>query len=173
MYKQVLVTLDGSPLSEAVLPHVLELAAGSGIRVTLMAVADQPEPIGTVRVEKRGLIDAAGNLEEVTLQETQAIREGETREQALQRVQDELQVYLEKQAKPFWDQGIETKCIVKIGEPVQEIVDYARRQDVDLVAMATHGRTGLARLVFGSVTTRVLATVAKPVLVVRPSQIDE
>ena len=173
MYKQILVTLDGSPLSETVLPHIEKLAAGTDIRVVLLTLSDSPEPVASASVEQRELLDAVGTLEEITLQATDTRRQGETKEQAQQRVEEELQKYLAEKAGPLWEAGIETKCIVSFGEPAQQIVDYALRQDVDLIAMATHGRSGLARLVFGSVTGRVLESAGRPVLVVRPDHLRE
>jgi nucleotide-binding universal stress UspA family protein len=95
MYSHILATLDGSPLSESVLPQVEKLAAGSTLRVTLLAVAEDPSPISSApRVYPERLIDATGSLQEAALQEMDVHREGETHEQAILRVESELLVYL-------------------------------------------------------------------------------
>jgi nucleotide-binding universal stress UspA family protein len=56
---------------------------------------------------------------------------------------------------------------------VDNIVDYANRERFDLIAMATHGRSGLARLLAGSVASRVLERTDLPVLLVRPPELNE
>lgn len=170
MYSHILVPLDGSPLSEAVLPQVEKLAAGTHLRVTLLSVAEDPTPISsTPRVYPERLIDAAGSLQEATLQEMDVHREGETHEQAIQRVENELLHYLQAQAARLREQGIETTCQVAMGDPVEIIIERARSDGVDAIAMATHGRTGLARLLFGNVAARVIQRAGIPVVVVRPN----
>ena len=66
------------------------------------------------------------------------------------------------------DAGYSVRCQVEYGEPAQCIVDYVVDTHVDMVAMATHGRGGLGRLVMGSVAERVLRSVSVPVLLMRP-----
>jgi nucleotide-binding universal stress UspA family protein len=58
---------------------------------------------------------------------------------------------------------------VAMGDPVEEILRAARTSGVDLLVMATHGRTGLGRVMFGSVASRVVSSGVKPVLLVRPA----
>ena len=169
MYSHILVPLDGSALSEAVLPEVEKLAADSSLRVTLLAVAEDPTPISsTPAVYPERLIDATGSLQEATLQEIDVHRQGETHEQAIQRVEEELQQYLEGQAARLRESGIETACHVALGDPVQVIVEQARSDGVDAIAMATHGRTGLSQLLFGNVAASVIERAGLPVIVVRP-----
>ena len=173
MYSHILVPLDGSPLSETVLPHVEKLAAGTGLRVTLLAVAEDPTPItSTPRVYAERLIDATGALQEATLQEMDVHREGETHEQAIQRVEEELRQYLEGQAARLRESGIDTDCHVAMGDPVEVIVEQARSDGVDAIAMATHGRTGLSQLLFGNVASRVIERAGLPVIVVRPEALS-
>ncbi len=174
MYSHILATLDGSALSEAVLPQVEKLAAGTPLRVTLLAVAEDPSPISsTPSVNPERLIEATGSLQEVTLQEMDVHRQGETHGQAIQRVETELMEYLEEQAARLRKKGIETVCDVAMGDPVQEIVERARAGGVDAIAMASHGRTGLAQLVFGSVAAQVIERAGLPVIVVRPDGLGQ
>ncbi len=65
-------------------------------------------------------------------------------------------------------QGIIVEKAVRIGDATEEIIKYAREQNVDLIMMATHGRTGLRRAISGSVADRVVTSGAAPVLLVRP-----
>ncbi|TMB96400.1 MAG: universal stress protein [Chloroflexi bacterium] len=60
-----------------------------------------------------------------------------------------------------------TECAVRFGRPVEEIIEQANEQGADVIAMTTHGRTGLARIVSGSVTSRVIKEAGCPVLAVR------
>ena len=169
MYRHILATLDGSALSEAVLPEVEKLAAGTPLRVTLLAVAEDPSPISSApSVVPERLIHATGSLQEAALQEIDVHREGETHEQAIQRVETELKDYLEEQAARLRQKGIETACEVAMGDPVEVIVERARIDGVDAIAMASHGRTGLSQLLFGSVAAQVIERAGRPVIVVRP-----
>jgi nucleotide-binding universal stress UspA family protein len=66
--------------------------------------------------------------------------------------------------------GLETVSMVRQGKPAQKILEAARAHEADLIAMATHGRSGLSRLVSGSVTEKVLREAPCPMLVVRPAK---
>jgi len=80
---------------------------------------------------------------------------------------EEAKSHLQGMAKPFERKGIETLTLIERGEPVDEILQAARSQGVDLIAMTTHGRSGIGRLVTGSVTAQVLRRAPVPLLVVR------
>ena len=172
MYRGVLVTLDGSPLSEAVLPVVADLVAGTKAVVTLLTVGEVPsatieEPTETVQPFIFLTLSAPA------LRFTSAApKYVETKTQALQRRDDELAAYLERKAEPLRKLGVEVNTIVQFGNPAERIVSYARRPDIDLVVMATHGRTGLRTVIFGSVAGRVLYSGVRPVLLVRPDKMD-
>jgi nucleotide-binding universal stress UspA family protein len=97
----------------------------------------------------------------------------ETKAQAISRVTDELTGFLSTQAHPFERVGIRYHTAVGFGDPAEEIVRYAEKENVDLIIMATHGHTGLARLVLGSVAARVVASSVAPVLLVRPERLKD
>lgn len=63
-------------------------------------------------------------------------------------------------------------CAVRVGKPASEIAQYAREQGIEMIAMSTHGRTGLAHVVMGSVAEQVIRQADCPVLAVRPSSFD-
>lgn len=174
MFKRVLVTLDGSSLSEAVLPRVAELISGTDAEVTLLTVAESPAPIAAVHVEPGRVIDvtAAGTATEVTLETPSVIREGETRPQAEARIRDELDMYLRDKAAAVGGRRGKIETAVLFGDAAEQIAEYAEREGFDLIAMATHGRSGLARLVSGSVASRVLERARRPVLLVRPADLS-
>jgi nucleotide-binding universal stress UspA family protein len=75
--------------------------------------------------------------------------------------------YLEGVAKSLREQGLVVNIAVTQGQPADEIVDFAEKNGVDLVIMATHGRSGVGRWVFGSVSDRVMREAKAPLLLVR------
>jgi nucleotide-binding universal stress UspA family protein len=64
--------------------------------------------------------------------------------------------------------GIDVECVVIIGNPGESIVDYANKNKVDLIAIATHGRSGIKRMIFGSVTEYVIKNSRLPILLIKP-----
>ncbi|MDR3073895.1 MAG: universal stress protein [Deltaproteobacteria bacterium] len=71
-------------------------------------------------------------------------------------------------AEAFTDPAVKAKGIILSGYAAQEIVGYAVKNDVDIIVMGTHGRTGIDRMLFGSVAEKVVKTAAVPVMTVRP-----
>ena len=170
MFRRVLVTLDGSSFSEAVLPEAVRLLGGTNAEVHLLTVAEEPRATAA-RPEGEPLtvgVAAPGGVVRVKAAPTV-----ETKAQALGRVTDELRDFLIAQAVPFERVGIRYHTSVRFGDPAEEILQYARKENVDLIMMATHGHTGLARLVFGSVASRVVASGVCPVLLVRPDRLKQ
>ena len=170
MYKRILVTLDGSPLSEEVLPQVERLIAGTYTSVTLLRVAELPEQTVAKRVltPMPAVIVGAGPTL-ATKTEPQLV---ETRDQAIRRVKEEAEAYLNEKARPLRAKGINVEIAIQLGHPAKEIIHYARTQDVDLIMMSTHGRSGLGRMFLGSVAGRVLMSGVKPILLVRPDGLE-
>ena len=162
MYRKILVTLDGTELSESVIPEVVRLARGTNTAITLLRVAKLPkrEPAAEPAVIAGiGRLNGAGQAREAL----------ETVDQAMERVRLDLESYLEENAKPLRAEGLSVQCDVEFADDAAEAIDqHSRHSDADLMVMATHGRTGLARLLFGSVAGRVLERGAKPILLVQP-----
>ncbi len=81
---------------------------------------------------------------------------------------DEAEKHLMEVEQQLLDKGIKTRHTIRHGsDAAAEIVDYAEVNDIDLIAMSTHGRGGVSRWVFGSVAERVLRGTDKPILLVR------
>ena len=139
MYDRILFPTDGSDAAEAVLEYVLDVAEAGDATLYVLNVADT----STDSVTRIGT-DVVDALE----------LEGE-----------EL---VEETAKRARGRGIEVVTQVEQGDPSATIVEYADLQDVDLIAMATHGRRGLDRMLLGSVTERVARKASPPVLTIRP-----
>jgi nucleotide-binding universal stress UspA family protein len=68
--------------------------------------------------------------------------------------------------------GLKVRVEVLFGRPARRIIEYAMKEEVDLIAMATHGRSGFSRWVFGSVAEKVLRATVLPILLIRPPGAD-
>lgn len=147
MYEKLLVPLDGSKLAECVLPHIDALAKGCGVR-----------SITLVRVVQPFYIPTATDAHLLSEEDIRAY-EAETRRTARE--------YLDSVAKKLKYENIEVKIEVMQGFAADSLIDYARRNNVDLVIIATHGRSGVSRWVFGSTAERILRGSCTPVLMVR------
>jgi nucleotide-binding universal stress UspA family protein len=146
MYQRILVPLDGSAAAAQVLPLARALAAGMHSTLVLFRAL---EPVHGV---------LSGDGAELKVDEQMAIL-SQRASDALEPVRDELDAA-----------GIPFKLVVRFGSPADAILDYAERGQIDLITMATHGRTGLARIVHGSVTGAVLSNGRVPLIVVRASE---
>jgi nucleotide-binding universal stress UspA family protein len=171
---RILVTLDGSKLSEAVLEPAQRLARATGAEVHLLIVGHPPRDLGR---GKRKSPDITVKLPIIGSFPFDTPRPGyyprtetvpiESREQFISRREHELEEYLMEKAHAF--EGLEVKRATHLSDsPADFIVEYAREQAVDLIAMATHGRSGLSRLVQGSVAAQVVQSGVAPVLLARP-----
>jgi len=142
MYRKILVPLDGSPSAENVLPYARALAKRLALPVDLLEVVDI--------VEMARGIPAAEGLFIDQLAEDEARRSG---------------AYLDAVAQSF--AGAAVHCMVKRGHAADIIVDTAAGDRDTLIAIATHGRSGVNRFMLGSVAEKVLRGAANPLLLVR------
>jgi nucleotide-binding universal stress UspA family protein len=152
MYRRILVPLDGSPLAEAALPHAIELAKCTGAGITLFQVSSVMPVATTLGPLTVSGADAAIAMEAMEADEKAAAE------------------YLAEVARRKELAGIPVQTEVVRGAAAVEIVERARAGDVDLIAMSTHGRSGLGRLVFGSVADQVLREARMPILLIRPRE---
>jgi len=164
MYRRILVTLDGSKRPEAVLPSLDQLVAGTDTTVTILRVAEVPEHTA-VGEGKAPESLASGGVGPGTISGP-VRRLMETRGQAIGRVRDEAEGYLEEKARSLRAKGLEVETVSRLGPPAESIIDYAATPCVDMIAMSTHGHTGLGRMIFGSVAGSVLKSGVKPVFLV-------
>ncbi len=165
MCKRVLVTLDGSRTSQAVLEEVERL--GPGTKVTLLTVGDaQRATAEAPHPPYTGGAPVPGGIVRVPEARTM-----ETRTQAYDRARDQLRSYLEACAAPLRATGQEVTVDVRFGDAVEEILAGAREADAEVIMMATHGASALAQVIFGSVASQVVGSGVKPVLLVRPKEL--
>jgi nucleotide-binding universal stress UspA family protein len=148
MYSTILVPLDGSKRAEAILRHVEDLAGRYGATVIFLRVV---APVH-LRVGLEG--------------DYMVLRE------EFERCMKQAENYLAVLQERFREKGVEAQVRVAHGSAVEAITETAKREGVDLIAMASHGRTGLSQVFYGSVAAGVLHRVDRPLLLIR-SRNDE
>lgn len=147
MFGHVLVGLDGSPSAETILPHVVVLATRFGSRVTLLQAT---VPFQTAVAESVAGGVASPDAGEIV---ASARREATT--------------YLAEVARRLKADGLDVDWEQLEGPAARAIVEAARRLGADLIALCTHGRSGLDRAILGSVADAVVRQAPCPVLLVR------
>lgn len=166
MSLKMLVTLDGSAFSEGILETAIAMAEQAQATVYLLKINPPAQDVAkaAANFDPRGESEAAALTGRIP--PDVRIREIETATQQAERLDAEAQEYLTSIAQRF-STGAEP--IVRAGsQPAQEILNVAEEKQVDLIAMATHGRSGLAHLFAGSVAEAVLRAAKFPVLLIRP-----
>jgi len=136
MFERILVPLDGSQLAESVLIQVRRLLAQKDAELILLRVVTLPPAAEA---------DAGEPLNLLWSRATE---------------------YLQNLAGRLSSEGLRIRVRVLEGFPAQEILEVAKKEKVSLIALSTHGRTGLSRWVFGSVTEKVLRASPVPVLAI-------
>jgi nucleotide-binding universal stress UspA family protein len=137
MFKKILVPLDGSRLAEKILPRVEKLVGSSKGEVHLIRV------VVSYRIDPQ--------------------EEKEERDRLIQ----EAWKYLEKIVSRLRKKRVHAYAVVVYGKDAVQICDFARKNRFDLIAMATHGRSGISRWALGSVADKVLSCSAVPVMLIR------
>ena len=145
MYDTILVPLDGSPRAEAILGHVERLAECFGSKIILLRVVDPPVLMGAP-------------------EEAIMARQIDT---LYKQAEVEAENYLKGVRGEFRQKGLRAELRVMQGPVIEAIVNASCADNIDLIAMASHGRTGLASMIYGSVATGVLNKADRPMLVVR------
>lgn len=148
LLKRILVPLDGSKLGETAVPGTEILARVLGAELVLLQVV---EPATTW-----------GAYDSYPSYHTPVNIEGR---------KASAKAYLDGVGKPLKEKGLNTSTVVEYGLPASQIIEYAKANGVDLIAMSTHGRSGIALWVFGSVTDKVLHTGDMALLIVRASKL--
>jgi nucleotide-binding universal stress UspA family protein len=145
MYKRALVPLDGSMVAAAIVPFILEIAGPLDMEVALLRVVVPAPPM---------VLEGSSY---VVAEDVEKLRAN-------------AEAYLASVAAALRDQGVRVAIQVRVGEAVPEILAGAREVEADLIAMTTHGRGGLGRLLFGSVAEAVLRQAEIPVFMMRQTK---
>jgi nucleotide-binding universal stress UspA family protein len=143
MYHKILVPLDGSKRAEKILPHVEELALRFKAKVIFLTV-----------IEYKAVPASEDPYINLSAQE-------------LDQVKKQAETYLSGIRKEFSGKNIESQSGAIYGAVVEGIINIAALEGVDLIALASHGRGGLARVFYGSVAAGLLHRVDRPLLIIR------
>jgi nucleotide-binding universal stress UspA family protein len=142
--RRILIGLDGSPLAETIVDAVCALSERLRADIVLLHVVEVPDMVRAV--------DPGPSLDEIVAQEC-----------------DRARAYLDRVAATIRGRGLPIHTAVSAGIAAKEIVRFAERERIDLVALATHGRSGLGRWIHGSVADAVLHDAPVPLLLLRPT----
>ena len=138
MYRNILVAIEHSDADETIIRHITELAKLTGASLLLVHVADGW---------------AARNFEQLELRESEEMQQD--------------RVYLEKLAERLTNAGFQTRCKLALGDPATELIKASREENVDLIAMSTHGHRFINDLLRGTTADKVRHEVSVPVLLLR------
>jgi len=138
VYHHILVAVEHSKADEAILEHIVTLAKMTSARLLLVHVAD-------------GF--AARHFEDLQLRESEEIKDD--------------RAYLQRRCDELRQAGLQVDSRLAMGDPATEIIKIADQEDVDLIAMSTHGHRFLSDLVHGTTVDKVRHTVRVPVLLLR------
>jgi nucleotide-binding universal stress UspA family protein len=141
MYKNILIPLDGSELAEVVFPYVKQLAGKVDLDLTLFHVC---ESHSESQLMCQAYLERAADMVRAHSREARSIM-----------------------GAPSEEKAVEVRGQVVVGHPAEEILRYSEENKIDLILMATHGRSGIRRWVLGSVADKVLRKSMVPVWLVR------
>jgi nucleotide-binding universal stress UspA family protein len=146
----IIVPLDGSRLAEQIFPHIVDLGTKLGLPVVLIRTYTRP-------TASYFLAAHVSPPDMVALEE---------------KMKQEIGDYLQAKIKELSAKGVaKISSVLLEGNGPEEIIELARKTADSMVAMCTHGRSGMGRWVLGSVTDRVVSNCSAPVLVIRPSAV--
>ncbi|KXK22649.1 MAG: UspA domain-containing protein [Chloroflexi bacterium OLB15] len=146
-YQKILVPLDGSGWSQRALPHAVDIAMSNKSELILLSIFSAPAQTYTSELALAGQQSALDELRQSRI------------------------LYLSGLCNELRESGITTQYEVVDGsDAAASICNYVRASNIDLVVMSTHGRTGLARMIFGSVARAVMECAQVPTLLVHPDK---
>ncbi|TKJ29689.1 MAG: hypothetical protein CEE40_07560 [Chloroflexi bacterium B3_Chlor] len=172
MFKKILAPCDGSDLAEqAVFPYVEDLGKRTGAEVIILRVIRPP--VGRSGTAFRAAAPEMPISLPETPEDAHVARHPIYRDQEIASAEAQARRSVAKAQTMFREKGVEVRAEVVMGDPAEEIIDFADKQDVDLIIMCSHGAGGIRRWVFGSVTEKVLRGTTTPVLVIRPEELEK
>lgn len=166
MYDRILYPTDGSQGADAVKDHVADLADKYDARIHLLYVVDSDHSKSSMTLQrgddgvwKTGMVSRGKGEDKGGMSKNKV--------DVLDVLQREGEELVQEVAGEISNSGRKTKTACKRGKPHRVINKYAEENDIDLIAMGTHGRSGVQRQIIGSVTEKVVRTSNTPVLTVR------
>lgn len=155
MFNKILVCLDGSNTAEQILPYAIEQARSFHSELVLFRVISESSTISLAIPGMPGVPLDTGRTERHLVEDENAA------EKYLKSLADKLQG--EEKLTVSYDKAL--------GVAGPAIVEYSRDHDIELIALATHGRSGLGRVVLGSIADYIIRYSGKPILLIRPTGI--
>ncbi|GCF13995.1 universal stress protein UspA [Haloarcula mannanilytica] len=143
MYDNILFPTDGSDGANEALEHALELAETHDSTIHVLSVVDSTY-LGSAAAEAT----------------------------TIESLQEQTEAVVDETVDDITDHGADVVAERRMGDPYEEIIDYAETEGIDMIVMGTHGRSGLDRYLLGSVTEKVVRTADMPVLTVRLSEAE-
>ena len=147
--RKVLVPLDGSQFAEGIVPYVEDLTEGIDSEVIIIRVIEPMQIPDIVRY-------------------TAGFDEKEHEKELTARAEREAKRYLSKKESALRNKGVKVSSTSLLGMPAQTILHYAEDKSVSLIALSTHGFSGISKWAYGSVASKIIQSSSKPVLLVRP-----
>lgn len=171
MFERIMVCLDGSALGEAIVPYAAEKAVAFKSKLILLQVIaphiNVPPNAGYVIFPGKTI----GEADETAPPKIMTYSEVELAE--IEREDGEATSYLEGIADNLRAHGLHVQTATIHGKPGEAIVRYAEHQGIKLIALATHGRSGIGRAYFGSVADYILKETTIPILIIRSALVKK
>ena len=149
MYKRILVPMDGSPVAEAVLPHVKPLAQAFDTEIILLHVMVEPAEAFAVRSSPL------------------------SPPRSIQKIQSQTKAYLKKVCARLEKDGVRASYLIRQGGVPETILEVAEIMQANVIAMSTHGHSLTRLFLLGSVTYQVVRRSSLPVMVIRSASMNE
>ncbi len=148
-FKHILVPLDGSQTAERILPYVRTMAQAFEAKVSLLRVI-RPMKLTSIK------------------DSDQEYHWAEQHDELVNHLKRDSEHYLRAKESTFTEANIPVSSTIVVGRPSQEVLQYIESESVDLIAMATHGFSGIEKWAYGSVASKVIEESIKPILLFRP-----
>jgi nucleotide-binding universal stress UspA family protein len=172
MKTKILIPVDGSKFSEQIAPYVVNMFGPEDAEIFLLRVT---EPVHSRTAAQAEVAREAMSLGMATRPlsgaEFDAALHPIYANQIEMNVRAELESGLLELERSLKQVGFTVTTVVDFGDAAATILHFVEREQIDLIAMTTHGRTGLRRVLFGSVAEEILRKVGKPILLLRPNEL--
>lgn len=170
MKTKILIPTDGSMFSEQIIPCIQRLFEPGDVELVLMRVAEPVYSHSAAQAELvRDTIAYGMSTHHVTDRDMTAAKHPIYATQIEQNVRAEFEAALLPLIRSLRSAGYEATSHIEFGTPAEAIARFIERDGIDLIALTTHGRTGLSRAIFGSVAEAIMSRVTIPVLLLHPA----
>jgi nucleotide-binding universal stress UspA family protein len=166
---KLLVPLDGTAFSRQIRPEVVRLFPPDRFALHLLHIARLPVSVSDA-MHQPALVGPDATLYAYGMGNVGSELHPLYDEDELEDYRESLRDELSEEKALFDGEGYQAKVVVHFGEPAHGIVEYANEEGIDVLAMATHGRSGFGRLILGSVAKDVLENVEMPMLLLRAQE---